>query len=332
MEHPAAYEKEPDRGPGAKSSRSAAALARIADSVPKQVRGAVLMALAAVIFAAMVGLIRLGTEVLHPFVVAFFRNLFALLLLLPWILSTAGRGLRTARLGLYALRGLFGLVAMLSWFSALAMMPLAEAVSLSFTTPLFATVGAALVLHETVRARRWTATIIGFVGVLIILRPGVEGISWPAMLALLSALAISASVLIIKMLSRTEPSSAIITYMVLFLTPLSLPPALFFWEWPDATTLVVLVGIATFGTLGHLCFTQALKLSDASAVIPLDYLRLPLVAWIGYAFFGETMDMVSWIGAAVIVGATIYIANREATLARRNAAADAAGQPREPGP
>ena len=310
-------------------------LARVAQIVPSSVRGAVLMSLAAVAFAAMIVLIRIGTETLHPFVVAFFRNLFALVMLVPWFLSTGGRGLRTARLGLYALRGVSGLIAMLCWFSALAVMPLAEAVSLSFTTPLFATVGAALVLRETVRARRWTATVVGFLGVLIILRPGLQAVTWPALAVLLSALCIAISVLIVKTLSRTEQSPAIITYMVLFLTPLSLPPALFFWQWPDPAELAVLLGIAAFGTLGHLCFTHALKLSDASAVIPFDYLRLPLVAWIGYAFFGETMDPVAWAGAAVIIAATVYIANREARLARLEGPATTAataGPAREPAP
>lgn len=292
-------------------------------SAPAQ--GALWMAGAAVCFSGMIVLIRLATDALHPFQVAFFRNLFALLFILPWVLRSGFGALKTRRLGDYTWRAITGLIAMLSWFLALSMMPMAEAVALSFTAPLFATIGAALFLNEIVRARRWSATAIGFLGVLVIVRPGVEAVSMPALLVLLSALGAAVSMLFVKSLSRTEPSTAMVAYMGIFLTPMSLVPALFVWEWPSWPVLGFMVGVAGLATIAHLCFTHAMHLADASAVIPLDYLRLPLVALFGWALFGERMDLWSWSGAAIIIASTLYIARREAIVARER-------RPHDPGP
>ncbi len=292
-------------------------------SAPAQ--GALWMAGAAVCFSGMIVLIRLATDALHPFQVAFFRNLFALMFLLPWVLRAGFGALKTKRLGAYTWRAVTGLTAMLLWFLALSMMPMAEAVSLSFTAPLFATIGAALFLGEIVRARRWSATAVGFLGVLVIVRPGVEAVSLPALLVLGSALGAAVSMLFVKSLSRTEPSTAMVAYMGIFLTPLSFVPALFVWQTPDLQTLGIMLGIAALATVAHLCFTHAMHLADASAVIPLDYLRLPLVALFGWALFGERMDAWSWAGAAIIIGATLYIARREAVVAAER-------RPHDPGP
>ncbi len=292
-------------------------------SAPAQ--GVLWMAGAAVCFSAMIVLIRLAVDVLHPFQVAFFRNLFGLMFMLPWILRVGIDGLRTRRIGAYSWRAAVGLVAMLSWFMALSMMPLAEAVSLSFTSPLFATIGAALFLGEIVRARRWSATAIGFLGVLVILRPGLEAVTPAALLVLLSALAGAVSALLVKSLSRTEPSRAMVAYMSLFLTPLSLVPALFVWQPPSLTVIAIMVLVGALATVAHLMFTHAMHLADASAVIPLDYLRLPLVALLGWALFGERMDLWSWAGAAIIIASTLYIARREAVVARER-------RPHDPAP
>lgn len=275
------------------------------------------MSAAAVAFSIMVGLIRTATEQVHPFEVAFFRNLFALAFLAPWLLRTRFHGLTTGRLKLHGVRAIVGLVAMLTWFSALASLPLAEAVSLSFTAPLFATVGAALFLGEFVRKRRWSATIVGFLGVLVILRPGLDQVPPAALLVLVSALAGAISALVIKVLSRTQAPGEIVAYLAIFLTPLSFVAALPYWTWPSWPMLGVMFLAGGCGTLGHLAFARAMRAADASAMIPFDYLRLPLVALIGYLFFSEAMDAISWLGALIIIGSSIYIAHREAVVARR---------------
>ncbi|MDX1569354.1 MAG: DMT family transporter, partial [Xanthomonadales bacterium] len=253
------------------------------------VRGSLYMVAAAFFFSCMSALIRLGSEELHAFQIAFFRNLFGLLFMVPWLLRTGRTALHTERIGLYWLRAILGVMTMLAFFWTLTILPLAEAVSLSFTAPLFVTVGAALILREQVRMRRWSATLVGFLGTLIILRPGFESITAPAIVALLAAATMAMSVLIIKSLSRTESSNAIVTYMVLMMTPLSLLPALFVWEWPDASTWFLMVALGGCGTAGHLLFTRAMSTADASLVMPLDFVRLPIVAALGYLIFDQTV-------------------------------------------
>lgn len=276
------------------------------------------MVLACFIFSILNALIRATSAYLHPFEVAFFRNLFGLAFMLPWLLKVGFTGLQTGRLKLYFWRVVVGLAAMLTWFYALALLPFAQAVALSFAAPLFATVLAATLLGETVRLRRWTATLVGFGGVLIIVRPGVDAFSAGAILALVSAALSSVSVIVVKQLSRTESINAVVTYMVLMMTPMSLVPALLYWQWPPLEAWSLLVGMGLSGTLGHLCYVRSLQMADASAVMPFDYTRLLFAAVLGWLFFSELPDLWTWVGAAVIVASALYIAHRE-TVARQSA-------------
>ncbi len=302
-------------------SRLRLALAVARPSPP--VLAALLMTAQALVFAGMSALIRHAAQNLHPFEVAFFRSLFGLVFMLPWLWRAGLAGLRTERLWLYGWRSAIGLVSMLASFSALAMLPFAEAITLSFTTPLFATVGAALLLGEVVRRRRWTAAIVGFAGVVIVLRPGVGTLNLGVVLALVSAMIGAGTTLIVRNLARTEPASAIVTYMVLITTPLSLVPALLVWRWPAPGMWVWLVATGALGSLGHSFYSRALGLTEASAVMPYDYTRLVFAAVIGYFAFHEVPTAWTFVGAAVIVGSALYIAHREARLGRTAAMAAA---------
>ncbi len=304
-----------------------------AAAMPIPLLAAAWMVGASLFFAGLSGIIRhLGQE-MHPFEVAFFRNLFGLLVMLPWLWRIGFGVLKTKRLNLYVSRSFLSLLSMLCWFTALPMLPFEQAVALSFTAPLFATVCAALILHETVRARRWTATIVGFIGVLIIVRPDLAGIgpgsgmegafAVGATLAILSALTSAVLTIVVKNLARTEPSDAIVTYMVLLLTPMSLVPAVFVWQWPAADQWPWLVVMGVLGSLGHMCYMRAFAIADASAVMPYDYTRLLFAAAIGYLAFAEVPDLWTWIGAAVIASSAIYIAHRE-TVRRQSTATQAA--------
>jgi len=304
-------------------SSSRSLLTRWADqSAPLQ--GALYMTAAAFLFAMMNGAIRLlGDGVyageagnMHPFQIAFLRNFFALSLMLPWVLRQGPGVFRTRRLNVHFWRAGVGLVAMLCWFSAVAYLPLAEAVALNFTVPLFATAGAAIFLGEVVRARRWTATVIGFLGVVIILRPGFAEFTPLMTLPVIAACFMATSVLIVKSLSGTEQPTAIVLYMNVLLTPLSLLPAVFVWRWPTLMELGLGLFIGVCAVLAHISFTRAFARTDASAIMPFDYARLPFVALLGYLLFGELPDAWTWVGAAVIAAAAIYIAQREAKVAR----------------
>lgn len=299
-----------------------------AASLPAPVMAAIWMVGSGVFFTGLSGTIRhLGQE-MHPFEVAFFRNLFGLAFMLPWLVSAGLAGLRTRRIGLYLLRCVLGLGSMLCWFTALAWMPIAQAVALSFTAPIFATILAAVFLKETVRLRRWSATTAGLVGVMVILwpqlaAPGGATLSGGALLAILSTILSVVVSLIVKRLSATESANAIVTYMVLIMTPMSLVPALLHWTWPPVHTWFWLVAMGGLGSLGHLCYVRAFAMADASAVMPYDYTRLLFAAVIGWAAFGELPTTYTWAGAAIIVASAIYIARREAQL-RQTAATHAA--------
>lgn len=288
--------------------------------LPRPVEGALWMLGSVVAFSILNLVIQLSADELHPFQIVFFRCLFSLAFMLPWMAHAGLGGLRTNRAGLYLTRSLTSLAAMMTWFTGLTLMSLGTAVTLGFTTPLFCTIGAALFLGETVRARRWVATLVGFLGVLIVIRPTPESFSPVAMLILVSAAFSAASSLQVKSLSRTEPTSAMVTYMALFMTPMSLVPALFVWEWPSWQMMAMMVLAGALATVGQLAVTRSFHLAEASAVMPLDYAKLPVAALLGWIAFGEVLDAWTWAGAAVIIGSALYIAHREAVVARRGGA------------
>lgn len=304
---------------------SAETLAARARALPAPIQGALLMILAALGFSFMNIAIRIVAEELEPLQIAFFRNFFALLFMLPWLASAGMKGLRTTRLRLHLLRAAIGMFAMVFWFYSIALLPLAEAVALNFTVPLFATAGAALILGEVVRARRWSATIAGFLGVLLILRPGFAEFSPAMALPIVAAVFMAFSVLIVKSLSDSENTNAVVFYMNLFLTPLSLVPALFVWRWPSWTALGLVVLIGLLAVLAHLALTRSYTKADASAVLPFDYARLPFIALLAYFFFDQLPDLWTWIGGGVIAASAIYIARREAQVARERKASGSAG-------
>ncbi|MGI9437751.1 MAG: DMT family transporter, partial [Geminicoccaceae bacterium] len=195
-------------------------------------KGITLMFASTFLFAAMHTVIRHLTEVMHPFEVAFFRNAFGLLFVIPWFLRYGLKPLRTSHLRLHVFRSMVNVVAMLSFFYALSITPLAEVTALGFAAPIFATVLAALVLGEVVRLRRWTAVFVGFAGTLIILRPGFAEIGTGQLLVLTSTVFWAVALLLIKTVSRYDSSITIITYMSLLQLPISLIAASFFWTWP----------------------------------------------------------------------------------------------------
>jgi drug/metabolite transporter (DMT)-like permease len=269
-------------------------------------------------FALMAITIRFASATIPTTEVAFFRNFFGLLALLP-ILLRAGGGLpRTHHLGRYLVRTLVGLGSMLCAFWAIGHLPLSQAISLSYAAPLFATIAAVLWLGEIVRVRRWMAVSAGFVGVLVILRPGVA-FSLPMLIPVLGALLAALVAIQMKQLSKIDPPDTIVFYTYLLWVPLSLVPALFQWVWPGPVTWLWLIATGVLGTLGQWLWTRALRLGEVSALQPISFVQLPIVVAFGWWLFGETIDLWTMIGAAIVFGANGYIAHREAVLARRAA-------------
>ncbi|MBU2048943.1 MAG: DMT family transporter [Gammaproteobacteria bacterium] len=282
-------------------------------------------------FGLMAIAIRYATRYVPTQEVAFFRNAFGLLALLPMLIRPGSAPLKTQQLPRYFLRSAIGLASMLCAFWAIGHLPISQAISLSYSTPLFVTIAAVLWLGETVRMRRWAAVIIGFIGVLIIVRPGSTTFT-PGTLVAVGAAVLSSLVAIqIKQLTRVDSADTVVFYTYVFWVPLSLVPALFVWVWPTGLAWVWLVATGVLGTLGQLLWTRALRLGEVSALTPISFMQLPLVSLLGWLLFNETLDRWTVIGAGIILGANAYIAHREAVLARRakSQAVTAAAKPGE---
>jgi drug/metabolite transporter (DMT)-like permease len=283
-------------------------------------RAIALIILSTVFFAVMHALVRHITQQIHPFEVAFFRNLFGLLVVVPFVVRYGFGILRTERLPLHSLRAVLNAAGMLLFFYGLSAAPLATVTALSFTAPIFVTVLAVLFLGEVVRIKRWTAIILGFTGALVVLRPTQATVGPGELATLASSMVWAGALLVIKILGRTEKSVTIITYMSLLMMPISLVAASFFWTWPTLEQLGVLIAIGILGSLGQLLMTQALKEGDASVVMPFDFFKLIWATLLGYLFFAEIPDLFTWIGGAMIFGSAVYIARRERSLGTKPAA------------
>jgi drug/metabolite transporter (DMT)-like permease len=285
----------------------------------QHLNAALLMFGSTLFFGLMTVAIRLASETLHTFQIAFFRNFFGLAAALPLLLHHGPGLLKTTQLPRYVFRCFIGVVSMLCGFWAIGHLPLAQAVALSYSTPIFVTIAAVIFLHEQVRARRWAAVALGFVGVIIIVRPGTDGFSAGTLVALAAALLSGIVSIQIKLLSRTEPADRIVLLTTLLWVPMSLLPALTVWEWPRGIVWVWVIAAGFLGTGAHMLWTRALKLGDVSALTPISFMQLPIVAIAGWWLFQEPLDRWTAIGASVIFAANAYIAHREARLARRAA-------------
>ena len=289
-------------------------------STPPFLKAAGLMLLSTTFFGLMAVVIRIASDADVPTVeIAFFRNLFGLLALLPFLHRSGRAVFRTQQLPRYFVRCAIGVASMLCGFWAIGNLPMAQAISLSYSAPLFVTILAVIWLGEVVRRRRWTAVVLGFIGVLVIVRPGTEGFSAGSLVAVAAALLSSVVAIQIKQLSRVDAPDTIVFYTYVFWVPLSLVPALFDWTWPSGITWLWLAAIGVLGTGGQLFWTRALKLGEVSALTPISFMQLPLVTGLAWILFGEVISVWTVVGAVIIFGANGYIAHREATLSRKAA-------------
>ncbi len=269
------------------------------------------MLLATIVLTMMHALVRFVGSDLHPFEVGFFRNLFGLIAVLPLVMRNGLKSLYTRHPGLQLFRSVLGVTAMLSWFYALTVVPIAQATALSFTAVIFASIGAALILGEVMHIRRWTAVCLGFVGAFIILRPGFQQVTAGMLLVLGSSVAWGMAMVVVKRLSRTDPVVSIVAWMAISLTVFSFVPALTVWTWPSWQQLFWLGLVGAFGTTGHLAMTSALKLADTTTLMPLDFTRLLWASVIGYFAFHEIPDVWTWIGGGIIIASASYLIFRE---------------------
>lgn len=268
-------------------------------------------------FAAMGAMVKALGQHLDSFQIAFFRCLFGFLVLLPVAIRTGPAIFHTTAPLLHGARAICGVTAMMSGFYALTHLPLATATAITFTKPFFMIILAVLFLGEIVRWRRWSATAVGFIGVLIMLRPGVGDFD-PAMLsALLQAFAIACTVVIIKQIPRTDSTLTVIFYFAAFSLLVSIGPAILVWQWPTWDQWLLGAAIGVSGVTFQSLIVEGFRQGEATVLSPLDYSRLVFATLFGYLFFAEVPDMWVYIGAVVVIGSTVYISRREARLGKQ---------------
>ncbi len=265
----------------------------------------------------------LGHYDVNSFQTVFCRLFFAFVVLLPMVMHAGIGNIATTQLKTYVIRSISGIIAMWTWFYAVTLIPIGEQTALSFLAPLFTTMGAALVLGEIVRMRRWLAIIVGFVGALIIIRPGIIEFSLGHFVAIATALAMGCSALIIKHLTRRDKPLVIVFISHLIMMPMALLPALYVWEWPSAEVWLILIITGPAAVIGHLTMTKAYKLADASFVAGVDYARLPFAVLFGWIMFGELSDLWTWVGASIIFASSFYVIRREMNELKKARAKDA---------
>jgi len=272
-----------------------------------------LLAIGATLFGSFMGAgVKLLSDDLHPIMICFYRCLMGLIIITPFVARNNFQALQTDNMRLQIFRALINIISMICWFSAIGMMHFEKATALGFTTPLFTTVLAVFVLGEVIRFHRTAALLLGFVGILIIIRPGYMPFEFGTILMLIASFSFSFVLIFVKKLSATDSSLTIIFYHLLYMTPAFFILSLFYWENINLNQLIIFILMGTSGLLSHWCLAQAFKLSDTTFVMPLQFTKLIWASLIGLFIFAEQPDIWTWIGGIVIFISVVYITYREA--------------------
>lgn len=269
--------------------------------------GVALMLVVAIFGALDAVIVRIVSPSVHPFVIGFTRSLFGLIAMSPWIITRPGilRSNYTVR---HFVRAALKLAALVAFFAAFAIAPLADVTSIAFAAPIFVTLGAWTFLSERPQPLRVLAVIAGFAGVLVVLRPGENGISAGLALALIGAFLTAAIQLILKPMSAKDSTETLVAWNLILTVPIAAIPALFFWQMPSLQEWALLGVQGVLGAASMAMVTKAFALAEASLIAPLDFLRLPIVAALAYYFFGQVAGITIWIGGALIFCATLLLA------------------------
>jgi drug/metabolite transporter (DMT)-like permease len=283
--------------------------------LPPNARGALWMLLSAVAFTVMTMLIKLLGEDYPATLQTFYRQAFGLAVMLPIIIRNPSGALRTSRPGILLFRALAGTTGMILAFYAYSKLPLADANALSFTRTLWLVPLAAFVLKEAVGPRRIAATVVGFLGAMLMLQPAAHGaMGAPVLAALASALLVAMTVTGMKFMTRDHTSTTLMAWSAVLGFLLAVPPALFVWRWPTAVDLGLLATMGVLGTITQWSYIKGMAEGDAAVMAPVDYTRLIFAVALGYVLFGDIPNTLTMIGASIIIVSTLYITIRESRL------------------
>ena len=262
----------------------------------------------------MLSFLKIAQEDVNVYVAGFFRFFLGLVIILPYIIKNKDAVLKTTHLKQHFLRAILGLPAMLLYFSALVLLPIEKLTAISFVVPLIVTILAVFFLGEKIYIYRTLALILGFSGMLVIIRPGFVDISIGVYMVLFSALLWSINIIITKKISKDDSAITILAYQSIFMSLLSFIIVLFYWEIPTLKTFIYLILAAMCGTVLHLALNHAFKLVDVSMTQPYSFLNLVFASIIGYFVFDEIPDLYTWIGALIIFIGVLIISYREMKL------------------
>ena len=284
-----------------------------ADPSPRKAAAWMAGWLTAMVVMAVAG--RAATRTLHVFQIMEMRSLIGFVLLWPLIHAGGGvRALGTARLGQQVARNAVHYAAQFGWFFALTLIPIAQVVAIEFTMPIWTALLAVTFLGERLSAARVVAVALGVVGVTVIVRPGVDHVDPGQLIALAAAVGFAVSVILVKSLTRTDSSVTIVFWMLVVQSAIGAVPALIVWRTPTAAVWPWVLVIALCGTYSHFCMTQALRHAEATMIVPMDFLRVPLSAVAGWLVFGERIDAFTIGGAALILFANLLNLRRPAPV------------------
>lgn len=290
----------------------AARLARYWLALPANFRGILWLSLGTLLFATVDVFVKGLGQKFDATEITFFRYVAGLVVLTPLFLRMTADDMRTRKLGLHVTRMSFAFVAQVLVIISVIHMPLADATAFMFSKPLFTTVVAVIILREIVTGRRWTATFVGFAGVLVMLRPGASGIDAIAVVALGAALTFAIANVLIRVLARTEPTVRILFYYHIGGVLIFAGPTYWFWKTPVGLEWVLLAGIGVLTTGGMVSFVRAFSVGEANAVGPAENMRLIYAALFGFLVFAEIPTVWTVAGALIIAGSTLFIAREEA--------------------
>jgi drug/metabolite transporter (DMT)-like permease len=272
------------------------------DRTPSKTTAALWMAgwLALMLIVAVAG--REGLRALNVFQLMEMRSLLGLLMLYPLIRISGGFAIvKTTRPHVHIARSLVHYAAQLGWFFALTLIPIGQVVAIEFTMPIWTAILAASFLGERMTVWKVTAIVLGLIGVIVIVRPSTGEINPGQLIALGAAVGFGISIAVVKSLTRTEQTLAIIFWMLVVQSAAGLLPSLYVWTWPEAYVWGWVMVIAFCGTFSHYCMARAMLHADATVVIPMDFLRVPLTATAGWLIYSEQLDLFTVAGAALIL-------------------------------
>ncbi|MDC3177882.1 DMT family transporter [Pelagibacteraceae bacterium] len=276
---------------------------------------AIFLIIISIIFGTLMGtFIKLAQEELNVFTTGFLRFFFGFLIITPYILKTKFEVFSTKNLKIHILRSALNLPAMLLGFAALAMLPLEKMTAIHFIVPIIVTILAVIFLKEKIYLYRSIALVMGFLGMLIILRPGIIDISIGIYMALISSIIWSVVIILTKKVSKDDSAITILSHQYVYMSLFSLPLVIYFWDQPSLKTIIFILCAAMSGTILHIALNHAYKLVDVTMTQPYSFLGLIVSSIIGYFVFSDKPDFYTWLGASVIFCGVLLISYRELQL------------------